>query len=211
MTRDDTLAGFWRIVQTRRVQASWRILLLVLLAGCTAPIDRERASAAAYHRALAATESAKRPLLREGAANEVASIDRFVDFYREYKPETVREGVRELYAADAFFRDPFTEVEGIDAIEEYFMRGAENADVVKFEIGSVAESGGNYYFRWLMKYQANRDDSQPLDEAVGMSHVRFDPTGKVIFQQDYWDPARGIYEKVPLLGWVIWRIRARFD
>ena len=186
------------------------LALVALVAGCTAPLEKERASAAAYHRALAATEAGKRPLLREGAANEVASIERFVDFYREYEPETVREGVRELYAADAFFRDPFTEVEGIDAIEEYFVRGAQNADVVRFEIGSVAESGGNYYFRWLMKYQANRDDSQPLDEAVGMSHVRFDPAGKVIFQQDYWDPARGIYEKVPLLGWILYEIRRRF-
>ena len=209
--RDDTLAGLRRIVQTRRVKASWGIPLIALLAGCTAPIDQERASAAAYHHALAATEPGKRPLLREGAANEVASIERFVDFYKEYKPETVREGVRELYAKDAFFRDPFTEVEGIAAIEEYFVRGAQNADVVKFEIGSVAESGGNYYFRWLMKYQATRDDSQPMNEAVGMSHVRFDPEGKVIFQQDYWDPARGIYEKVPLIGWILYKIRQRLD
>ena len=186
-------------------------LLVAVFAACTAPAARERESMAAYRKALAATESDKRSLLREGAPNEVEAIERFVAFYREYKPEIVRAKVRDLYAEDAFFRDPFAEVEGIDAIEAYFVRGAENADVVRFEIASVAESGGNYYFRWIMKYQATRDDSAPMNEAVGMSHVRFDPKGKVVFQQDYWDPARGIYEKVPLLGWVLYRIRASLD
>lgn len=166
---------------------------------------------AAYRRGLAATETSARPLLREGAPNEVETIERFVDFYKTYSPDVVRAKVRELYAADAFFRDPFTEVEGIDAIEAYFVRGAENADVVHFEIASVAESGGDYYVRWVMRYQATRDDDRPLDEAVGMSHVRFDPSGKVVFQQDYWDPARGIWEKVPVLGWLLHRLRGRLD
>lgn len=185
-------------------------LAATLFAGCTAPVELERESMAAYRRALQASDPARRELLRQGAANEAEAIARFVDFYREYTAAHVHAHVREVYAEDAFFRDAFREVQGIDAIEEYFARAARSADLVRFEIESVAEADGNYYVRWVMKYQATRDATEPLDEALGVSHVRFDPAGKVVFQQDYMDPARAVYEKVPLLGWILYKIRSRF-
>jgi hypothetical protein len=51
----------------------------------------------------------------------------------------------------------------------------------------------------------NKDDRF---QAVGMSHVRFDPEGKVVFHQDYWDTGI-IYEKIPVLGAIITWIRQR--
>jgi hypothetical protein len=36
-------------------------------------------------------------------------------------------------------------------------------------------------------------------QVVGMSHVRFDRTGRVTFHQDYWDTG-AIYERIPVLG-----------
>lgn len=193
-----------------RLRAAVAFVLVLAVAGCTAPLELERESMAAYRRALHASDPERRELLREGGPGEAEAMARFVDFYREYTPAHVRAHVREVYAEDAFFRDAFREVQGIDAIEEYFTRAAESADVVRFQIESVAESSGNYYIRWVMKYQATRDTTQPLDEALGFSHVRFDPSGKVVFQQDYMDPARAIYEKVPLLGWILYKIRSRF-
>lgn len=185
-------------------------LLAALATACTAPIAEERASMAAYTGALAATDSKSTELLRDGSDEERQAIRRFKDFYVVYSAEVIREKVREVYAKDAFFRDPFREVQGIEAIEEYFVRAAEAADYVRFDIQQGAEKDDDYYFRWVMKYQAKREESEPPNEAVGMSHVRFDRSGKVIFQNDYWDPARGVYEKVPILGWIVYKIRSRF-
>ncbi len=45
-------------------------------------------------------------------------------------------------------------------------------------------------------------------QAVGMSHVRFDERGKIIFHQDYWDTGI-IYEEAPVRGRMITWIRKR--
>ena len=34
----------------------------------------------------------------------------------------------------------------------------------------------------------------------GVSHLRFDPDGKVNYHRDYWDAAEEIYMKLPLVG-----------
>jgi hypothetical protein len=44
---------------------------------------------------------------------------------------------------------------------------------------------------------------------VGMSHVRYDAKGKVIFHQDYWDTG-AVYEKIPVMGAVIRWIKNKF-
>jgi len=41
-----------------------------------------------------------------------------------------------------------------------------------------------------------------------VSHVIFDAGGRVAFQQDYWDTSAAIFEKVPVVGSVIRRVKA---
>ena len=41
-----------------------------------------------------------------------------------------------------------------------------------------------------------------------MTHVRFDENGKVVFHQDYWDGGT-VYERVPVVGWLIGEIKER--
>jgi hypothetical protein len=45
----------------------------------------------------------------------------------------------------------------------------------------------------------------------GMSFVRFDDQGKVVEHIDYWDPAAGIYEQLPLLGTLMRYLRRRLS
>ena len=59
-----------------------------------------------------------------------------------------------------------------------------------------------------MHLTTKRWKDEPIT-AVGMSHVRFDKDGRIIFQQDYWDTSI-IYEKVPVMGWVIRWIKKQF-
>lgn len=43
----------------------------------------------------------------------------------------------------------------------------------------------------------------------GVSEVRFDSVGLITAHIDYWDAARQLYEKLPLLGGVLRMIRHR--
>jgi hypothetical protein len=41
----------------------------------------------------------------------------------------------------------------------------------------------------------------------GVSHIRFDASGKVNYHRDYWDTGEELYAKVPVLGWLIRRLK----
>lgn len=36
------------------------------------------------------------------------------------------------------------------------------------------------------------------EELIGMTHMRFNSEGKVIFHQDYWDPTDIVYNRIPV-------------
>ena len=41
----------------------------------------------------------------------------------------------------------------------------------------------------------------------GASHLRFDSAGKVTWHRDYWDAAEELYMTLPVIGWLMRRLR----
>jgi len=41
------------------------------------------------------------------------------------------------------------------------------------------------------------------------SHIRFNAAGQVVFHQDYCDSGGNLFEHIPVVGWLIRRIKAR--
>jgi hypothetical protein len=48
-----------------------------------------------------------------------------------------------------------------------------------------------------------------LIKAPGMSHLRFDEKGMIVFHQDYWDSSL-VFERLPVIGFVLRWIKSRF-
>jgi len=182
-----------------RTAAETTIILcgVLLLAGCRAPHPDTEGFMSMYDDALARTEDAGKEGLEAGSEIEEQAIDRFIDFYREYSTEIIRKGVRGVYAETAFFGDPFKSVEGIDAIEEYFLKMADPVESCTFEVTATDRCGGEYYFRWIMRLKSKAAGREI--KALGVSHVRFDREGMVIFQQDYWDSST-LFDSLPVVG-----------
>jgi hypothetical protein len=42
---------------------------------------------------------------------------------------------------------------------------------------------------------------------LSFSHIRFDASGKVNYHRDYWDTGEELYAKLPVLGWLIRRLK----
>ena len=47
-------------------------------------------------------------------------------------------------------------------------------------------------------------------QSMGVSHLRFDAEGKVIFHHDYWDSADVLVPRVPIANGLIELVRRRF-
>ncbi len=172
--------------------------------GCSTaqPVDPQ----ASYRKALEATS--KTPTVKATSAVEERAVQDFVEFYKVFSKETVQAKVREVYAPDGYFRDPFHEVSGIEAIEKYFLDSTETIEECTFDMQDVARHDRNYYFRWTMHLKTKRDPKTPI-ESIGMTHVRFDDHGRVVFHQDYWDAGSVVYEKIPVLGALVRFVKAR--
>jgi limonene-1,2-epoxide hydrolase len=189
-----------------RIFAGLLLLMSILaLAGCAGgkPMTLEN-----YYRALDNTDPKKAALLESRSAAEMKAIEKFYAFYEIFSEDRIRRGVRDLYAADAYFRDGYKEVEGIDNIEAYFIATTKAIHECTFDIQDWSSHEGNYYFRWIMRLRLKRDKDD-LIEQVGMSHVRFNPEGKIVFHQDYWDTSV-VFERVPVMGSVIRWVKERF-
>lgn len=143
------------------------------------------------------------------AQTEKEALQRFSDFYLEYSYEAIQSGVRDLYAENAWFGDPFHIVEGIDEIEHYFLVMAEPVEHCSFTVDSIQRSGVDYYARWTMELESKAAKGEMI-RTIGISHVRFNEQGKVIFQQDYWDSS-AMLDRLPIVGYWTRLVKGRIE
>jgi limonene-1,2-epoxide hydrolase len=137
-------------------------------------------------------------------------IDRFMAVFADFSPEAVRQAAREAYAENAYFNDGFAELEGSEAIAAYFERTAEATATIEVEIEDRVAAGNEAYLRWVMAFTTTGRRSRTI-VAPGMTHLRFDADGQVIYHRDYWDSSGALAEFVPLMGSILRSVRSRLE
>jgi steroid Delta-isomerase len=105
----------------------------------------------------------------------------------------------EVYTPDAFFKDPFNEVKGIEPITRIFRHMFDQVDSPRFVVTDSVIQGDQAFLTWDFLFRMKRFSSD--EQCIrGATHVRFASDGRVNFHRDYWDAAEELYEKLPLLG-----------
>jgi hypothetical protein len=169
--------------------------------GCATNGQYRRQVLEAYYQALQATDPQKNEILQPGSEKERAAIERFAYLLAHFTKDNIKKYVRDLYAPNAYYRDSFTAKQGVENIEIYYIQGTQTMNELAFELQDVAVHDGNYYFRWITKFSPKGKENDVID-LPGVSHVRFDKEGRIIFHQDFWD-AGVIYERLPIIGYFI--------
>ena len=180
---------------------------LILMTGCT---FKSKNRSPDWSRNTSMLEAASAvPSMEPGSDTEKEALSRFETFYADYSVEAIRTGVREVYAEDAWFGDPFHMVEGIDAIEHYFVVMAEPVVQCTFTVDSMQRSGDDYFARWTMQLESSAAKGEVI-ETIGLSHVRYNAEGKIIFQQDYWDTS-AMLDRLPVVGFWTRLVKGRIE
>ncbi len=145
-------------------------------------------------------------------ADEEASLERFKSFLKGIGDANfIKENTLKVYAADAFLDDTLVVHHGAAAIEDYFVNTAGNMTSCEVTIDDVAKSGSDFYVRWTMVFAAPAmSGGQPV-HSVGISQVRFNRDGRVVFHQDFWDSGKNFFAHLPVAGGVIGFIRKRLE
>ena len=143
----------------------------------------------------------------EDEARDRAALERFLAALHEYSPAVMSEHVGDLYAVDAYFNDQVKELVGVAAIRDYLVRSADMLVDPKIEVQDTLGQHGEYYVRWIMSFRTKRAPDKEPTVARGISHLRFDADGRVCFHEDFWDVTTAIWERVPLAGTLIRRVK----
>jgi len=136
-------------------------------------------------------------------------IDDLVRWFESLTPESALE-VERYYTADAYFKDPFNELRGTDAIRRVFVHMFEQVNQPKFRVTGRWQSGEGAVLLWDFTFRMKRGSAK-LQTIRGATHLRFATDGRVDWHRDYWDAAEELYEKLPLLGALMRFLRRRMQ
>jgi len=119
-------------------------------------------------------------------------LDALTRYFQELTPATL-ERLPDFYTGDAFFKDPFNEVRGVEAIRRIFAHMFEQVEEPHFVVTERLADDNSAMLVWEFRYGKGQ-------RIRGVSHLRFADDGRVAYHRDYWDAAEELYEKLPLLG-----------
>ena len=175
------------------VRRSATLVVVLALGGCSVA---SRDPSAGYRAALAAQPG----VVFADAADGRRAVERFDALYADLGEKNVAARVRQTYAPEAWFNDTIATEVGIDAIESYLLKTARGAEFVKGTTRDVAVSGSDCYVRWTLEVRTKNLAGGQTITTEGVSQLRFDPQGRIVLHQDFWNPSAGIYQHLPLLG-----------
>jgi hypothetical protein len=141
---------------------------------------------------------------------EIAALDRFAHFFGDFEPDRVEKLLDATYAPDVYFNDSLKTLRGSAALGHYLEESAAGVEDCKVTIEDVTRNRyGEYLVRWKMLIRFRKFAKGRDTWTVGITQLRFAADGRVVYHQDYWDSAHGLYEHIPLLGAAIRAIKRR--
>ena len=126
-------------------------------------------------------------------------LDHLICYFESITAAAVSQ-LRDFYAADAYFKDPFNEVYKVQQIEQIFAHMFGPLSEPRFIVHTRIEQGDEAFLTWDFRLRIKKYKPEVEQFIRGGSHLRFDAQNKVCYHRDYWDAAEELYEKLPLIG-----------
>jgi steroid delta-isomerase len=126
-------------------------------------------------------------------------IDALVSFFEQLSVDSLAY-FADYYAEDAYFKDPFNEVRGVEPIRRIFAHMFEQVDEPRFVVSERVVDGAGAVLVWQFHYRVRFWGRARAQVICGVSHLKFDAAGKVVWHRDYWDAAEELYAKLPVIG-----------
>jgi hypothetical protein len=136
------------------------------------------------------------------------TVQRLVTFFEHLQPQDLSH-LQTLYAADARFKDPFNEVQGLQDIERIFAHMFHALHEPHFVVTGRLAQDHQCFITWDFRFRFKRFDTDTWQTVRGGTHVVFNDEGLVTLHRDYWDAAEELYEKIPFLGGLIRWLKRR--
>jgi limonene-1,2-epoxide hydrolase len=130
--------------------------------------------------------------------------DRYRRYLESLTPETLK-AISDYVTEDVRFKDPFNDVRGADAMMRVFQHMFDNVRGVRFKVRHALTDDDTCLMEW--RFEGTLIGAPWTFD--GASVIRFASDGRVREHVDYWDAAQTFYERLPVIGWLLARLRKR--
>ena len=118
------------------------------------------------------------------------------------------DGLSGVYAPEVVFEDPFHRIEGLPALEAYFVGMYQEVESCSFEWGASAGTDVVFFQEWTMHLRHRKFRPGKTVAVPGCTSCRL--VGELaISHRDHFDAGVLIYERVPVLGTLVKFIKGR--
>ncbi len=178
------------------------LLLLgtLLSTGCSSnqTMHTQTVPDAKYHAALEWSDPSHFELPEAGSTKEAEMLHAVEALFKDYTTESLSKNLTLVYADEVYFRDAFKHFTHPEEILEYMLAGLKPLNDVEFIFNKVLRDGGDFYIDWTMRLDFLKTPPGTWEESIGMTRMRFNSEGRIIFHQDYWDPTDIVYRRIPI-------------
>lgn len=120
-------------------------------------------------------------------------------YFETLQPQSLAQ-LKHWYSPQARFKDPFNEVQGLDAIQGVFLHMYASLEKPHFVITEQVVDGHQAFLAWQFKFKFKRFDTSTEQVVLGTTHLVLDDQMRITLHRDYWDAAEELYEKLPWVG-----------
>ena len=120
-------------------------------------------------------------------------------YFETLQPQSLAQ-LKHWYSPQARFKDPFNDVQGLDAIQGVFLHMYASLEKPHFVITEQVVDGHQAFLTWQFKFKFKRFDTSTEQVVLGTTHLVLDDQMRITLHRDYWDAAEELYEKLPWVG-----------
>ena len=143
--------------------------------------------------------------LDDAKALEIGS--RFTSAFNTLGTPEFVENAGALYADQLFINDTLSQFSSRQNLLEHFQGMNKRVSKVSVKLLNASYHQDSAYVHWHMAYDFKLFGTTRSMDSYGISEIKINENNKIIFQQDFWDPANGLYRSLPYVGgsysWVL--------
>ncbi len=123
-------------------------------------------------------------------------VVRYISLFSKLTPDNIKD-FDDLISQEIIFVDPFNNVRGKVAFKNIFYHMFKKVKDPKFIVLDYAINEKRVFLKWKMTFVAFKS----LQTIEGMSELLLNDDGKVVSHVDYWDSLKGLFIKIPFIGY----------
>ncbi|WP_425353188.1 nuclear transport factor 2 family protein [Acinetobacter guillouiae] len=177
----------------KRVIATALSLPLLLLAGCK--------SIPSYSADYAQSRNSIQGIALDQAKAQNIGL-RFTSAFNTLGTPEFVERAGSLYSDQLFINDTLSQFSSRQNLLEHFQGMNKRVSNVSVKLLNTSYHQDSAYVHWHMAYDFKMFGTTRSMDSYGISEIKIDSNNKIIFQQDFWDPANGLYRSLPYIGGV---------